>query len=359
MTALAQLCTLRTQTARSLISVFDQSYQYIIAESNSTFPLKAGLAHDEHDEELWLCGSAIPRSHGVCEYAVCGDDVDQLNDLASDENPMVLPLTKIDDLGKSPRFSAKPYCKPGSPSKFFAAVPVRTRRGINIGVLAVIHDKPVTWWTDEHTQVLRDVSDLVMTHLEMLRTRILHRCSERMNDGFRSFLENQSTLTGRRDNIVPSAYLDKPGMEGSLNTEQQFTLSNQSALETHRQLSPAEDAAHQLHSPSSLDSQSSYADGSMPILDGRLPLSRPSPARDAGSVDLSQNQYRRTAADTVFGRAANIIRESLEVEGCLFVDPTSAVFGSLASDSVKKDSDASGAASSSVDSSGDRNEGVR
>ncbi|OAQ98767.1 hypothetical protein LLEC1_07753 [Akanthomyces lecanii] len=61
LTALAQLGALRTSTSRSLISIFDKDYQYVVAEATTSISLAASLPKEHHGEDLWLCGTAIPR----------------------------------------------------------------------------------------------------------------------------------------------------------------------------------------------------------------------------------------------------------------------------------------------------------
>ncbi|KAF5003442.1 hypothetical protein FDECE_9992 [Fusarium decemcellulare] len=188
LTALARLAACQTGTARSLISLFDQNYQYVVAEATPTIPIVPSLGQDSHGESLWLCGTAIPRSHGVCEYTLCADEIgyfDQIEDPANRE----LPILVVDDLVADPRFSSKPYCQPGSLARFYAAVPIRTERGVNIGVLCVIDTKPGAQWEERHSSLLRELSRAVMEHLEVSSLKSAQRRSERKSQGLTCFVE--------------------------------------------------------------------------------------------------------------------------------------------------------------------------
>jgi signal transduction histidine kinase len=73
-------------------------------------------------------------------------------------------------------------------------VPIRTRRGINIGVFCVMDSTPGKAWRDADTVRLHDISQTIMGHLETQRLKELHRKSERMNRGMASFIEGKPAI---------------------------------------------------------------------------------------------------------------------------------------------------------------------
>ncbi|KAM0361887.1 hypothetical protein ACHAPK_011695 [Fusarium culmorum] len=161
LTSLAQLATYRTATERSLISLFDKNEQYIIAEATPTTSLIPSLATGQGDDEFWLSGTHIARKDGVCDYTLRAIE-DTLHETRSDELPAVI----VQDLVTDPRFSSSPYCQPGTIARFYAAVPIRSPRGVNIGVFCVINSKPGFDWTEKDTNILRTLSQTIMDHLE-------------------------------------------------------------------------------------------------------------------------------------------------------------------------------------------------
>lgn len=329
-----------------MISVFDKDYQYIAAEATPTTGLSPNLPSTD-EASLWLCGTAIPREHSVCDFTVReGSKDDNIKfgcqgDIMSSE----LPLTKVDDLGLDQNFCYRPYSMTGSPAKFYAAVPIRTKRRINIGVICVIHDEPVTWWDDQHAQTLRELSEMVMDHWEATQIKTSHRRSERMNRGMGSFLDDKSTISGWRDAQFQASYADKSGHEGALNKEQQASQKKEDdALE--RQQPDGHSLPDTEPPPKIIQSArdaEEWADPSPVVvqdrsMDNEELSSTPKSHRvhTAAAHPSDQSQKRQLDIDTIFDKAANIIRESLEIEGCLFIDPTLTSFGSMVDSSRHK-----------------------
>ncbi|KAH7471475.1 hypothetical protein FOMA001_g13047 [Fusarium oxysporum f. sp. matthiolae] len=177
LTSLAQLATCQTKTERSLISLFDESKQYIIAEATPSTSLLSESSQENNGDGLWLCGTHIPRTDGVCHYTLCSTEVTSAE----------LPIVIVQDLAIDPRFASSPYCRSGSLARFYAAVPIRTPRGINIGVLCVINSTPGAEWKDEYSNVLRGLSQTIMDHLEGSLIKNTLKRSIAMGRGFQKF----------------------------------------------------------------------------------------------------------------------------------------------------------------------------
>ncbi|KAH6610186.1 histidine kinase [Trichoderma cornu-damae] len=323
LTGLAQLGALQTGTDRSLISLFDAHRQCIVAEATPTQRLHPSLRSDDCDQPLWLCGTAIPRSHGVCEFTLLDDGA---FDAAGGEPPNELPLTISYDLVADPRFSSKPYCESGSLARFYAAVPIRTRRGINIGVYCVISETPDKVWNDGYSQRLRDISCAIMDHLEAQRLKVLHRRDIRMNRGLGSFIKGKSTIFGWQQAshaaaAAAAALVDSQAPEASLNHGQRLLQQQQQGggLENDLvvDLSPTTKLVD-LHGAPMLGV---VADPGEAFFE---------PGQRTVSVDSSEallSEFKAMATLTedesstvILSKAANIIRESIEVGGCLFFE---------------------------------------
>ena len=324
-----------------MISIFDKEHQYIVAESTATTTLAPGLPAKDTEADLWLCGTAIPRNQGVCDFTV--REAEQGGNIRfypeGNGRGALLPLTKVEDLSLDSNFCMKPYCQPGSPAKFYAAVPIRTAKRINIGVICVIHDEPVTWWNDDHAQVLRDLSRIIMDHWDATSSRMAHRRAERMNRGMGSFLEDKSTLSGWRDGPFSEAYYERKGSEGNLNREQQASemkadkaLQHRSGMRSILDTEPLPPSTPQGQEAQDEDRWSSSHLVQSHSSDLERSASAPAKHRIQAPTDpADQSQKRQDDIDRVFDKAANLVRESLEVEGCLFLDPTLTTFGSLVS----------------------------
>ena len=311
LTALAQAGANQTGTDRALISLFDAEYQYFIAEATPTSRLQP-LIKSSESEPLWLCGAAMPRSHGVCELSLLGDT--EGDSKANNNQSAQLPLTLSVELAVDPRFSSKPICQTGPLRRFYAAVPIRTRRGINIGVYCVINETPGVQWRDGHTQRLRDVSQNVMAHLESKRLEVLYKRSIRMNRGLGSFIEGESTLVGLSEFPLADDSTGGVDMEGNLNAIQQALVHRESAeLSETGDSSPAADASV----PDVPDEEQSSA----------TEIVTSGPSRISRRYSPKHSNYNGSASDennpaTVLSKAANILRESMEIEGCAFMDAT-------------------------------------
>ncbi|KAH7148017.1 hypothetical protein DER46DRAFT_514455 [Fusarium sp. MPI-SDFR-AT-0072] len=194
LTGLAQLATCQTKTERSLVSLFDETRQYIVAEATPSTSLINSSSLDNSDDELLLCGTYIPRTDGVCHYTLRATE-ESLDTRTSQE----LPVIAVQDLATDPRFAASPYCRPGSIARFYAAVPIRSPRGINIGVLCVMNSTPGGVWEEKHSNVLRGLSQTIMDHLEGNRIKHSLKRSTAMSLGLQRFTERG--LTPRKSSL--------------------------------------------------------------------------------------------------------------------------------------------------------------
>lgn len=296
LTALAQLSTCQTGASRALISLFNHEHQFIIAEATPDLPLVPNLKHEhQNGEDLWLCGTAIPRSKSACNHTLCHS-----HSTSSDDTK--LPLVLVPDLQADGRFTLQPYGRPGSPAKFYAAVPIRSRRGINIGVLCVLNSVGIEW-DDRKTNVMRNLSRTIMERLEATSFKTANRRSERMNRGLGSFVEGRATVTGWQFGPHTAAYNDNAKPEGTLNARQQIL---------HQKQETASSSTEFLHGGNA---------GSFPFPQTTTAADDSPPTKSAKRLTLDDtSSSQESTIHNIFSRAANIIRESIEVEGCLFLD---------------------------------------
>lgn len=85
----------------------------------------------------------IPREQAPCSYAIEGDEVFVVPDLAAD-----------------PRFIGSPLTKAGI--RFYAGAPLFTRAGHGLGTICVLDDKP-RQIDDAGKRVLQDLAGMVMS----------------------------------------------------------------------------------------------------------------------------------------------------------------------------------------------------
>lgn len=223
LTAFAQLVVFRLEATRCLISLFSEQHQLVVAEATRDSAITPNIEGSNH---VWLGCTNIPRSFGICEHvlAVQGSapaSSPPTPDASSPPTLSKLPIFVVPDLAEDARFSDRPYVQ-GSPfNRFYAGVPIRSPRGIDIGVLCVFSDKPRTApLTEPQTTFLRDMSYTVTDHFSSKRSVERYRRTERMVRGIGSFVEGKSTMSQWWLGENP-AFFKNGGIEGGLNSRQQ------------------------------------------------------------------------------------------------------------------------------------------
>jgi signal transduction histidine kinase len=113
--------------------------------------------------------------------------------LPSPKPRKLLPLI-INDLTQDGKFKDRSFVTSRPSLRFYAAMPICTRAGFNIGSLCVLDDKPRDGLSDVEIRFLGDMVITIMTHLETDRVKEEHRRSEKMVKGLGLFVEGGSTL---------------------------------------------------------------------------------------------------------------------------------------------------------------------
>ncbi|KAK9794103.1 hypothetical protein SCARD494_05680 [Seiridium cardinale] len=340
LTAFAQLGAFRLNATRCLISIFDRRNQYVVAEATFTSAIARSASHGD---DLWLGGTAIPRAMGICEHVL----IDGNN---SPTTQGQLQVSVVPDMTHDSRFSDRPYINNHPYNRFYAGVPIRSPRGVNIGVFCVFDDRPREGLDDSQLQFLRDMSQTVMDHWELRASATNFRKSERMVRGLGSFVEGKATMSGWRFNSNQESFSDA-GDEGHLNRNQQIIENREEQLKKEAgdiyprrpDPTPLQSGYHQGGSGSTVKTER------IQNSDNQIPENASSAAISIGST-ISTVQTHATvhaeepiikAVHDVFGRAANIIREAIEVEGVLFLDASVGSFGGLVPDQEVTFSDSS------------------
>ncbi|KAK6827965.1 hypothetical protein PG987_011306 [Apiospora arundinis] len=330
LTTFAQLVACRVNATRVFISLFDQHRQYIIAEATTTLPLSPSLGHTQRGEdELLLCGTSIPRDEGICCRVLdAGEAEDEHGNIA-------LPVIVIPDIRSDTGLASKPYIKSGKVGRAYAGVPIRTRNGVNIGVLSLFKESPIpeNGWDLLHSQILRDVSRCIVEHLRSKRARIVSERAQRMARAIGSFVENRSTLPYWEFG-GDAEYPEEGTGEGALNAQQQ-AKDRETPFDD-------DDNHHEFHD-GLFTNTLTQVPGQLPDNMGSslddLKFKQEESLNSAGSVqasgahtpksDTSAPPEEMDTVDQIFSRAANIIREAIETEGVVFLDAVPKAFGSL------------------------------
>ncbi|KAK8241321.1 hypothetical protein IWZ00DRAFT_65617 [Phyllosticta capitalensis] len=318
LTAFAQLGALRLDVNRGMISLIDGRYQYILAEATRTLSL---IPEDDRppQDDLWLGSVIIPRSKGVCEHVLSlGDLVSGANTPADD-----VPAIIINDLAQDHRFFGRSYVS-GSPGvRFYAGVPLRSPWGSIIGAYCVFGHEPRDGLDQESLLTLQGIAKTTMNYLDTSKAKEGHRRYEQMLHGLTSFVIGESSLQSfgpdqqplRDSPLVPKKKALAAGKEEKL-----------PPLENHLQLKGSNKSKISL-APMTL--KQAISSGITQASKPKKQLQKTTARTGAGAKEsLSlQESILPSGAKEMFSRAANIIKQSTDIDGCIIFDATVVSFG--------------------------------
>jgi signal transduction histidine kinase/CheY-like chemotaxis protein len=317
LTAFAQLATLRLNCKRSIISFFDRNNQYILAEATQSLSLQTESEHAADDHINYGVMTA-PKRGSICEYTtnLPFNDSDQ----TKDESVFMVP-----DLSKDERFSHKAYTAEHG-WRFYAGVPIVSPNGYKIGAYCVIDDQPRKRLAPDEIAFMKDMATTVMIHLDMLRSQSESIKGERMVHGLGCFVEGKHSLgdweaTGA-DLEARDFHQDWPLRWA----ERQYSRHHDQPPDIQRigqrDFPSLTDVGISLDRDESSSKRASYVPDSSP--------QQPSTEEDPKAKKTSPTDLLAPEVKATFGRAANIIRESLHIEAVVIFDATAkSTFGGL------------------------------
>jgi signal transduction histidine kinase len=285
-----------------MISLFDKTNQYIVAEATRTLSLQDDTVHEDGDG-LWLGTTVLPRNSGICKLVVDpGGNFPDLADIFGlGGASYVIPDLKADARFKDVDFGP---CAPFS--RFYAGVPITTKEGAAIGSFCVLDDFPRDNLSPSLLQFMEHVSISIMSHLELTLARDHERRGQRMVTGLANFIAGK----------------------GSTQIKQN---KNETKDTTNGRISPSLNSAREVPSK---PEQSPGTSSPSQTIDSNDKVASPETSSPSQTVDsngkvASRDETVTTNVQKICSRAANIIRESLEVEGVIFFDASVASFGDL------------------------------
>ncbi|KAI0505525.1 hypothetical protein F5B22DRAFT_523468 [Xylaria bambusicola] len=300
LTALAQLGVCRTKASRAFISLFDRAHQYVIAESTKSSSLRTDPSTLGGQEPLWLWGTAIPRSNGICSKF--------LNTVKSDENDKEiaeLPVSIIRDIRQHPEVSQETCILWDSPVRGYVAVPIRSRNGIDFGEFSVVTEQPIQDcdWGEEQFRLLREISLSILDHLLSKASQTERRRAEKKTQGIGTFVEQRLASMNSQQGSSYDKDHENPFTRDMINPKS-------------------------IGAPNNNGNGSSKYTPSPPKL-GPIPEGPRRSPRSTGRNSPSKEE--EDPLTTVFTRASNTIRESIEADGVIFLDASAGLFSPFGS----------------------------
>ncbi|PYI34494.1 hypothetical protein BP00DRAFT_465477 [Aspergillus indologenus CBS 114.80] len=189
LTVFAQLATLRLKAKRALISLFDRTTQYVVAEATPRYDLRRHHNHQQDSNakaksgNLWLGVCQMSRENmKMCDHAM----------KAAVEDPEALFM--VHDLSKDPRFHDHPSVVGHPHNRFYVSVPIVSPGKHVIGNLVVIDDKPRNGLVEEEIVCIRDLALTVIDHLQSQRAMREEYREEKMVKALALFVNGKSDL---------------------------------------------------------------------------------------------------------------------------------------------------------------------
>ncbi|KAJ5299054.1 hypothetical protein N7476_010611 [Penicillium atrosanguineum] len=359
LTAFAQLGVLKLKAQRAFITLFGRDQHYVLAEATQSLSIYDNTIEDDRDA-LWLGCCVVPKEEGICRHVALLPQMTPAEDIyIVDGSAYVVP-----DLREDSRFQELNMVTNAPKARFYAGAPIISPKGITIGSYCIIDDEPRPGLDAPSLKFLQHMASTVMAHLDMARCKADQHRADRMIVGLGSFLEGKATLRNEWVQDTELHLNEHQPDEGRVNILQQDAQRKSGLLKT----------VHTRRSPEPLQSQAIAQNGSEQSISSTFlsvpsPTLSPSPSasrsttKSGQSSDASVGQISslnnkadtqtsisvRSTASTenlqedmlsigvrqVFSRAANIIRESIEVQGVAFFDASIGSYGGLVSDTKR------------------------
>ncbi|OBT74510.1 hypothetical protein VF21_06909 [Pseudogymnoascus sp. 05NY08] len=322
LTAFAQLIALRLDSQRAVVSLIDHENEYFLAESTSNLSLVDDDGHAQN-ASLSISGARVPRAASLCEQTLC---LVPNQDTAAEMTPVFLvPDLRLDEN------TSQLDCVKGAPYlRFYCGVALTNKRGVNIGCVYVVDDRPRTDFSLEQAQFLSTMAATVMDHLENIRAKEDIVRVTMMSQALHAFVEGEGTMDGdwqrvKKYNLPAGAGVgflwesNTNDVDASVSTESANPASENLMSQTQSPLQHSSnnpDARFNFNN-SPWSSSSSQVPTLKSVFEGTDDIAKKiTSGKDAAfSNDGFSNQLR-----TTFSRASNLIREGMEVDGAVFFD---------------------------------------
>ncbi|KAH7342474.1 histidine kinase-group I protein [Rhexocercosporidium sp. MPI-PUGE-AT-0058] len=357
LTAYCQLTTWRIGAQRAMISVIDAETQYFVAEGTKTVDLVNNSKHEPGDE-IWIGCASVEKAGRLCERTIAVPP-------SKDGN---YPAFIVDDLSKDDRFNTLPFVTGAPFLRFYAGVPLITKRGIPIGSLFVVDDRVGNGLTNDKVHFMGTMAITIMKHFEMAREVEEHRRGMKMSRGLASFVEGRAELVeadveaddGEGTKIVGQFETDhsitRTRSKGSVRSSISHTGSH-AAVDREKEYSAALFKAEEgIFAGTQPDIQTRPDIEAMPQSQvssfggTSVTVSSPNETHDPSSSPPLDDQSESTSMKILFSRAANLIREAFEVDGGVVFFDAQTGFSSDMSHNHGPNNDTSGYTESATES---------
>ncbi|KAJ5930069.1 hypothetical protein N7466_005562 [Penicillium verhagenii] len=321
LTSFAQLAAQHLNAQRAFITILNRDAQFIIAEATKTTHIgEPGLLVGEQGR-LFAGTSTLQSPWNVCQvkslirsiissikshYELTSFLAQETVATSPDTQDGKYPLLVINDLALEERFKNLPFVDGEPHSRFYAGTPLTTDRNINVGCLFVLDPHPRDGLSEVQKDALGTVAAMVMDYMHISRQAVEGRRASRLSQGLHLFVDGHSSFPSSvhmsRSNSVSS---HSSSRRSSYFRTSRSTSSRKCGSEPHAEVDGADSPIRETRSLSR-DSNTN-PDGAISPK-AATPLRALQQAGSDSSISSSSN-------DWIFQRAANLLRQGLELNG--------------------------------------------
>lgn len=221
----------------------------------------------------------------------------------------------INDLRQEDRFRQLPFVEGEPQSRFYAGTPLISDSGINLGCMFVLDPEPREGMSDIDKDTLETVAALVMDYLRVSRQAAEGKRASRLSRGLHLFVDGNSKFPDHSPvSCLPDNSGDRPCSQ-TLNFPAAMSRSTNSQSSGLEILSTGAEA---VHAPSK-NGEKRLSSPSDENLDIGVPASPMESSGSSHQSDGSSSDGGSSECSTsnlwLFHRAANLLRESLDLNG--------------------------------------------
>lgn len=311
--AFAQLTALRLDVKQALISLIDSTTQYIVAESSQKL-----IPHLSRSKSKDAPDSLTQDTYEVQSHPRFGRLCEKTLDLFEDVLPGQFNTLEIEDLAADPLYQEIDFVKSSPYMRFYAGAPIRTSKGMNIGTICLLDDRPRKL-SGEEKETLAMMADVVMSHLETIRRERKRSVGVRMQNNLGKFVAGGV--------IARQAPGRKDGNEGSVRTSEKKPFDDRPPPPLAAKCRTGKCGPVEPNVP--LSPRSQEVDVFSPTKPSPL-LKHSGPQTDSTSESedvssgstpaLDESFLSRNSLDT-YARASSLIKEAMGVDEVVFVKP--------------------------------------
>lgn len=315
LTCFAQLCALRLNASNCYVSLLDQQRQYVLAEATAASLLRR---HEQDtrlaEKGIWLGATCLPLGRLVSSYLW---STSLLHDPAVDH-------IVVDDLLQLDPYRDGSIAQESPPKRGYAAVPLRSKRGFTIGLLCAFFKEPRTSESEPvDISLMQDIAASVMENLELRCAQEESQRVGNMTRGLIRFIDSTASPSPAQDFADSSSTIQdvQNSPQQSRKPSSQMSpgsLGNGTRGETGFFRRKARSSGHHTASPPLSDAKHEPLFGTQ--------KDRPS----SSGKDLHNTSQTKTTAtmknllpiqgEAMFTRAAQIIRETSDLDGVIVFD---------------------------------------